>query len=130
MQPVNTAPRARNPGKRRFNSLQRFMTKLTALIHARNDALRLGRCLETMYPCDDIIVVDHGSTDGTVKVALAYGARIIGYEPSKDPARDRGTGGWILCLDPREALTEGLAASLFEWKLGALDFESPALAVA
>ncbi len=23
---------------------------------------------------------------------------------------------WILCLDPREALTEKLAASLFEWK--------------
>jgi hypothetical protein len=27
--------------------------------------------------------------------------------------------GWILCLNPHESLTEGLAASLFEWKLGA-----------
>lgn len=89
------------------------MPGLTALLHTHNDALRVGRCLETLYPCDEIVVVDHGSADKTVRVAREYGARVVGPGDSIDRVvRDR----WILCLDPRESLTEALAASLFEWK--------------
>lgn len=94
------------------------MPAITALIHTNNDALRLGRVLETLYPCDEIVVVDRGSRDGTVRVAREYGAQVVtakaGVSPAHYVARDYS--GWILCLDPRESLTEGLAASLFEWK--------------
>jgi glycosyltransferase involved in cell wall biosynthesis len=90
------------------------MLRLTALIHTHNDALRLGRCLETVYPCDEIVVVDHGSVDRTMQIAREYGARVLSAEGAAPQANDRG---WILCLDPHESLTEGLAASLFEWKL-------------
>jgi len=103
------------------------MRRITALLQTRNDALRLGRCLETLYPCDEILIVDHGSRDGTVQVAREYGARLI-----------RGVGGarteqyvqsalgsaavpWLLCLDPRESLTESLAASLYEWKTASVE---------
>jgi glycosyltransferase involved in cell wall biosynthesis len=94
------------------------MASITALIHTENDALRLGRALETVYACDDILVVDHESRDATVRVAREYGARVVearagatqrDYVQSTKP-------GWILCIDPRESLTERLAASLFEWK--------------
>ncbi len=95
------------------------MLRLTALIHTHNDALRLGRCLETVYPCDEIVIVDHGSTDRTVQVAQEYGARVISAGTAQPNAP-----GWILCLDPHESLTEGLAASLFEWKLGAPEAEA------
>jgi hypothetical protein len=105
------------------------MLRLTALIHTYNDALRLGRCLETVYPCDEIVIVDHGSVDRTIDVAREYGARIIAsrlvQSTSDTLLRDylQPAGGWVLCLDPHESLTEGLAASLFEWKL-----ESPGVA--
>jgi glycosyltransferase involved in cell wall biosynthesis len=89
------------------------MLRLTALIHTYNDALRLGRCLETVYPCDEIVVVDNGSNDRTVQIAREYGARVVSAAAGTAQAND----GWILCLDPHESLTEGLAASLFEWKL-------------
>jgi len=93
------------------------MPALTALIHTNNDALRLGRVLETLYPCDEIVVIDHGSSDGTLRIAREYGARVA---PPKQKSIAHliagGDAGWILCLDPRESLTEGLAASLFEWK--------------
>ena len=94
------------------------MPSITALVHTENDALRLGRCLETLYPCDNILVVDHGSRDATVQVAREYGARVVAAEPGAAPDHYlRFVGqGWILCLDPRESLTENLAASLFEWK--------------
>jgi glycosyltransferase involved in cell wall biosynthesis len=100
------------------------MPSITALIHTNNDALRLGRILETLYPCDEIVIVDHGSRDATVHIAREYGARVIGVKAAVSRERPlplpTGLAGWILCLDPREALTEGLAASLFEWKTEAV----------
>jgi glycosyltransferase involved in cell wall biosynthesis len=104
------------------------MSLITALLHTENDGLRLGRVLETVYPCDEILVVDHGSRDATVRVAREYGARVVeatsgfsaeGYLQFAKP-------GWVLCLDPRESLTEKLAASVFEWKSETLDSNAPA----
>jgi len=94
------------------------MASITALIHTENDALRLGRALETVYACDDILVVDHGSRDATVRVAREYGARVVEARASATQ-RDYvqfTKSGWILCIDPRESLTERLAASVFERK--------------
>ncbi|HKI25430.1 MAG TPA: hypothetical protein VKA07_03850 [Candidatus Sulfotelmatobacter sp.] len=100
------------------------MPPITALLHTENDALRLGRCLETLYPCDEILVVDHGSRDLTIRVACEYGAKVLTAEQGASPDTYLQSAylqsvrpGWVLCLDPRESLTEGLAASLFEWKL-------------
>ena len=96
------------------------MTSITAILHTHNDALRLGRCLETLYPCDSIVVVDRESRDGTVHIAREYGAHVLpaGGSSPLDILRSHRSGawGWILALDPRESLTESLAASLFEWK--------------
>ncbi|HEY6372497.1 MAG TPA: hypothetical protein VIX37_18110 [Candidatus Sulfotelmatobacter sp.] len=99
------------------------MSSITALLFTQNDALRLGRALETLYACDEILVVDHGSEDATVRVARDYGAKVVGARPGPSPAdyvrsciSTSAIPGWILCLDPHESLTEKLAASLFEWK--------------
>lgn len=98
------------------------MPSITAIVHTKNDALRLGRLLETLYPCDDIIVVDHESDDGTLTVARDYGATILGAKPGATPAAylKPQSPRWILCLEAREALSESLAASLFEWKSEAI----------
>jgi glycosyltransferase involved in cell wall biosynthesis len=104
------------------------MASITALLHTENDALRLGRALETLYPCDDILIVDHGSRDATVRLAHEYGARVVaatlGFS-SQDYLRF-ARGGWILFLDPCESLTEKLAASLFDWKSEMFDAKVPA----
>ena len=105
------------------------MASVTALLHTENDALRLGRALETLYPCDTILIVDHGSRDATVRIAREYGAKVVPARKAASPedylrtvsahaahSRQSASPEWILCLDPRESLTEKLAASLFEWK--------------
>lgn len=97
------------------------MVPIRALVHAHNDALRIGRCLETLYPCDEIVIVDHGSDDGTLQVAREYGAKVVkaaeeGFAIGDLLGAEHRREEWILCLDPRESLTESLAASLFEWK--------------
>jgi hypothetical protein len=73
--------------------------------------------------------VDHGSHDVTIQVAHKYAARVVeatagagadyylraaNLVPSASSRIDAPT--WILCLDPRESLSESLAASLYEWK--------------
>ena len=95
------------------------MPAITALLHTRNDALRLGRALETLLPCDEILIVDHGSQDATLRIAREYGARIVTATRPMTPAEylELATHEWILWMEPCEALTESLSASLFEWKM-------------
>jgi glycosyltransferase involved in cell wall biosynthesis len=111
------------------------MPPLTALLHTNNDELRLGRCLETLYSCDHILIIDHNSQDATVHIAREYGARVVQAAPGKprDQYAQSEAPGWILALDPREALTESLAASLFElraeWRQDLCAHKSPVYSV-
>ena len=93
------------------------MPPITALIHTHNDALRLGRTFETLLPCSEILIVDHHSTDATLRIARQYAARIVTAEATHPPDHylTLARHDWILCLAPGESLTENLQATLFEW---------------
>jgi glycosyltransferase involved in cell wall biosynthesis len=94
------------------------MPSITALLHTFNHALQLGRALETLHPCDEILIVDHHSQDATLRIAHEYGARIVQASSGSTPDQywRCASFDWILCLEPDESLTEALAASLYEWK--------------
>jgi glycosyltransferase involved in cell wall biosynthesis len=106
------------------------MPPITALLHTKNDALRLGRALEMLLPCTDIVIVDHHSTDATLRIAREYGARVVTADahPAADHYLDLARHDWVLCLDPAESISEGLQASLFEWSVLPIraDMSSPA----
>ena len=94
------------------------MPKITAIIHTKNDARRIGRALESLGSCDEVLVVDHGSEDETAKIVREHGGNL----ETAVPGVSHGTylvdakHDWILCLLPSESLSDGLEASLFEWK--------------
>jgi glycosyltransferase involved in cell wall biosynthesis len=95
------------------------MPPITAFLETRNDAQHLGRALESLRPCDEILIVDHGSTDATLRIAREYGATVHN-SPGENPLAGhiaQARHPWIFCLLPTETLTESLEASLFEWKL-------------
>jgi hypothetical protein len=97
-------------------TLWQVMPTITALLHTLNDGLRLGRALEMLFACDEILIIDYGSDDRTVAVAREYGARVV--EANEGISRASVVRGeWIFTMDPRESMTESLGASLFEWKL-------------
>jgi len=92
-------------------------TKISALIQAQDNQQSIGRALDSLRPCDEVIVVDHGSRDDTAKIAREHGARVIAAVPGVDRgayAQD-ARNQWVLCMLPQEALAEELEASLFEW---------------
>ena len=43
------------------------MPKISALLHTHNDALRLGRVLDSLRPCDEVLVIDEDSEDDTAR---------------------------------------------------------------
>ncbi len=103
------------------------MPKITALLHTHNDAARLGRTLDSLRPCDKVLVVDSASDDETVNIAHDHGANvkqaITGVEPGAYAIDTRHE--WVLCLQPGEALSEGLEASLREWQDSEPDESTP-----
>ena len=57
------------------------MPPITGL-QTHNDARHLGRALESLRPCDEILILDRGSTDHTLRVAREYGATISNSDPN------------------------------------------------
>ena len=94
------------------------MPMITAVLHTHNDALRLGRALESLRPCDELLVIDDSSDDNTARIAHQNGAHVITSIPgvSLGAYAMDARNDWILCLAPNEALSEALEASLAEWK--------------
>lgn len=63
---------------------------------------------------DEIIVVDSGSTDDTVKIARRFGAKVYkrkwdGYAKQKNFAISKAKNEWVLSLDADEIVTHELA---------------------
>ncbi|MBS4095638.1 MAG: glycosyltransferase family 2 protein [Sulfuricella sp.] len=92
---------------------------LSAVIITRNEETRLAACLESVSFADEIVVVDSGSTDKTLEIALQYGARIfrqdwLGFGRQKQFAVMRASHDWVLCLDADERVSAELRASIEE----------------
>ena len=90
---------------------------LSGVVICFNEQENIARCLESLAFCDEIVVVDSGSTDGTREIARRYTGRVVeqeflGYVKQKNFALDLATHDWVLSLDADEALTPELAAEI------------------
>ena len=90
---------------------------ISGVVICLNEADRIARCLESLAFCDEIVVVDSGSIDGTREIARKYTATVIeqpflGYVKQKNFALERAKNDWVICLDADEALSPELAASI------------------
>ena len=79
--------------------------RISACIIAFNEAGRIGDCLASLAFCDEIVVVDSYSTDATVAIAEAAGARVLqrpfdGFRSQKAYCVEQAGHDWVLCLTP------------------------------
>lgn len=88
---------------------------LSALVTSRNEGRLLGRCLDSIAFCDEVIVIDVESGDDTAAVAEGHGARVVRhrYVPIAEAARvtvaPQARHDWLLVVDPDEVVPPALA---------------------
>ena len=85
----------------------------------RDEEQKLGTCLESVKGfCDELVVVDTGSTDNTIAIAKDAGARVEEIEwpgdftPARNKALEFVSGDWVLVLDADEQLVDSVKPAL------------------
>jgi glycosyltransferase involved in cell wall biosynthesis len=103
--------------------------KLTATIITYNEERNIARAMESLRCCDEIVIVDSGSSDRTAEIAAKLGARVIespwgGYARQKNYAAECATHDWILSIDADEALSEALEGEIWQIKKNGPQFDA------
>lgn len=90
--------------------------QLSVCIIVKNEETTLPECLSSVKDmADELIVVDTGSTDQTVKVAKSFGAKVFkkkwqdDFSQVRNFAIEKANGKWILFLDADETIRPGNA---------------------
>lgn len=95
---------------------------ISAFIICKNEEEYLSNCIETLWQCSEVIIVDSGSTDNTQQVVQSYidagwpirfeteGWR--GYAAQKQYALELCTQTWCLSIDADERLDTALQSAL------------------
>jgi glycosyltransferase involved in cell wall biosynthesis len=93
------------------------MVTLSVVIAVKNEEAIIRKCLEAVAWADEIVIIDNGSTDNTVKICKQYTKKIYSF-PEKtlipilqNKGIEKATKEWVLILDadvivPKEAVKE------------------------
>ncbi len=93
------------------------MTKITGIVITKNGADLIEDCLKSLSFCNEILVVDAGSSDKTLEIAKKHNAKIIEHNFSdfskiRNLGLEKAEGEWILYVDVDERVSEELQKSI------------------
>lgn len=101
-------------------------TPLSGCIIAFNEVDRIREAIESLSFCDEVLVVDSHSTDGTRELCAQLGARVIerdwpGHVAQKEFAIRAAAHDWVLCVDADERISPALAKEIVALKARGFD---------
>ena len=90
---------------------------LSVVLITLNETSNLARTLKSVDWAQEIVVVDSGSTDGTVELSRTAGAKVFqepwkGFAAQKNSAIGHSTCDWVLSLDADEEVSPELAREI------------------
>ncbi|MEP0822005.1 MAG: glycosyltransferase family 2 protein [Ignavibacterium sp.] len=93
------------------------MTRVSVIVITRNEERNIRDCLSSARWADEIIVVDSGSSDGTVAAAREFSDKVFerpweGFGASKNFALSQARNDWVFWLDADERVTPELAEEI------------------
>lgn len=100
---------------------------ISAVIFTKNEEKNIRRCIENLGWCDEIVVVDDFSTDGTLQIAQnlnlksknqnsklkTFQRKLNGdFAAQRNFGLSKASGDWVLFVDADEVVSEALASEI------------------
>lgn len=100
---------------------------ISVVIIAQDDEVRIAKAIASCRRfADEVVVIDGGSKDGTVRLAESLGCRVFvnpwpGYAKQREFGVERAVHDWVFLIDTDEVVSEELAEDILQRKPGLTD---------
>lgn len=93
------------------------MKSITGIVITKNEEKNISECLESISFCDEMIVIDNGSTDKTKEISEKKGAKVFelstnDFSKLRNYGLEKANGDWVLYVDADERVTEELVREI------------------
>ena len=95
--------------------------RISAFVITKNEAAKIGECLESLAWVDEVVVVDDFSSDATPEICRSHGVslhqhRFTGFKDQKCHAMNLASHDWVLELDADERVDEEMKLAILALK--------------
>lgn len=92
---------------------------ISAIILTKNEAKNIEECIKSLTWCDEKIIIDDNSTDGTLDIAKKLGVKtyintLSDFSTQRNFALENAKGDWVLFIDADERISPALCFEIMQ----------------